>query len=64
MMESGHVIKAASEDDELSMMTLDKFTKILGVETGNMSLLTLPYGGIYLIGGVTAGLDSYLKNPS
>jgi len=22
----------------------------------------MPYGGIYLIGGVTAGLDSYLKD--
>jgi glucokinase len=30
------------------------------VETGNVALKTLPYGGIYLVGGVTIGLIPYL----
>jgi glucokinase len=66
-VESKHVIKAAltsdlDQYDECAAKAVDKFAQILGVETGNFALLTLPYGGIYLIGGVTAGLHSLLTN--
>lgn len=46
--------------DPLCMKTIEKFTSIFGAETGNMSLKVLPYGGVYLIGGVTKGIKSYL----
>ena len=47
-------------NDPLCMKTIEKFTQIYGTETGNMALKTLPYGGIYLVGGVTKGIQNYL----
>ena len=46
--------------DTLCMKVVDKFTEIYGVEAGNMALKTLPFGGIYLIGGVTTGIMEHL----
>lgn len=46
------------------MKVVEKFTENFGTETGNMALKCLPYGGVYLIGGVTNGIKDYLvKNP-
>ena len=46
--------------DPLCLKVIDKFTEILAVEVGNMALKTLPYGGIYLTGGVTMGIRDYM----
>jgi glucokinase len=46
--------------DPLCLKVVDKFTEILGVEVGNAALKTLPFGGIYLTGGVTAGIQDYM----
>jgi len=35
--------------------------EILAVEVGNMALKTLPYGGVYLVGGVTMGIMEFLE---
>ena len=43
---------------------MEKFTENYGTEAGNIALKTLPYGGVYLIGGVTAGIQSYLQENS
>ena len=43
------------------MKVVEKFTEILGVEVGDMGLKTLPYGGIYLVGGVTMGISDYMR---
>jgi glucokinase len=48
------------QKDPLCMKVVEKFTELFGVETGNFALKTLPYGGIYLIGGVTSGISDYL----
>lgn len=48
--------------DPLCMKVIEKFTSIFGTETGNLGLKVLPYGGIYLIGGVTNGIKDYLLN--
>ena len=53
---------AMKNNDRLCMKVVEKFTEILGVETGNLALKTLPFGGIYLIGGVTAGIQEYLTS--
>ena len=53
---------AMKNNDRLCMKVVEKFTEILGVETGNFALKTLPFGGIYLIGGVTAGIQEYLTS--
>jgi glucokinase len=43
------------------MKVIEKFTEIFAVEVGNMALKCLPYGGIYLTGGVTAGIQGYIQ---
>ena len=48
-------------NDPLCMKVVEKFTEIFAVEVGDMGLKTLPYGGIYLVGGVTYGLSDYLR---
>ena len=43
------------------MIVVEKFSEIYAIEIGNFALKTLPYGGIYLCGGVTMGLLQYLE---
>jgi len=51
---------AIKSKDPLCMKVVQKFTENFGTETGNLALKTLPFGGIYLIGGVTSGIQDYL----
>jgi len=37
------------------------FTKILGTVAGNLSLIHLPFGGVYLIGGVSRAFGPHLR---
>jgi glucokinase len=46
--------------DPLCRKVVEKFVEIFAVEAGNFALKTLPYGGLYLIGGVTNGLSHYI----
>jgi glucokinase len=48
------------KNDPLCLKVVEKFAEIFGTETGNLAVKTLPSGGIYLIGGVTAGMKKYL----
>lgn len=60
-LESKDIIKMGMENkDPLCMKVVERFTANFGTETGNLALKTMPYGGIYLIGGVTAGIKDYL----
>ena len=64
-IESKDIIQLAiNEKDPLCLKVVEKFTENYGTEAGNMALKTLPYGGVYLIGGVTAGIQSYLLENS
>mmetsp|Transcript_14302 Transcript_14302/g.22270 ORF Transcript_14302/g.22270 Transcript_14302/m.22270 type:complete len:255 (+) Transcript_14302:444-1208(+) len=54
------IIQAMQHKDPLCLKVVEKFAEIFGNETGNMALKTLPYGGIYLIGGVTNGIRGHL----
>lgn len=58
------VIQAAlDQKDPLCKKVVDKFIEIFAVQTGDTALKFLPYGGIYLIGGVTMGLrDQILQD--
>ena len=51
---------ALKKKDPLCIKVVEKFAEIYGVEVGNMALSVLPYGGIYLIGGVTMGITEHL----
>lgn len=60
-MTSHNIIEAAvKRKDPLCLKVVDKFAEIFGCEVGNTALKFLPYGGIYLIGGVTSGITEYL----
>jgi len=45
---------AARERDPLSKSTMDLFVELYGAEAGNLALKLLPYGGLYIAGGVAA----------
>ena len=54
---SHDVITAAIEKkDPLCNKVLDKFSEIFAVQAGDTALKFLPYGGVYLVGGVTMGI--------
>lgn len=38
------------------------FVRILGIVAGNLALIHLPFGGVYLIGGVTRAVTPYLSH--
>jgi len=40
---------------------IQKFAEIFATEVGNCALKYLPFGGIYLVGGVTQGILEYLE---
>jgi glucokinase len=59
---SGDIISAGmGRNDELCMKVIKKFSEIFAVEVGNVALKLLPYGGIYLVGGVATGIKDYLE---
>jgi len=60
-IDSHSIVEAAMvKKDHLCLKVVDKFAEIYGCEVGNMALSVLPYGGIYLIGGVTHGIAEHL----
>jgi len=48
------IAQAAEQGDRLSNATLDLFISAYGAETGNLALKFLPYGGLYIAGGIAA----------
>ena len=65
-IESKDIVKAAFREnpDPLCRMTVEKFAEILAVEVGNHALKTLPFGGVFLVGGVTHGISDLILNDS
>ena len=60
-MEAKDIINhGIKKKDPLCLKVVEKFAEIYGVEVGNAALKTLPFGGVYLTGGVTYGILDYL----
>lgn len=56
------ITKYAMEgSDELSKRTLDLFLSIYGTEAGNVALKFLPYGGLYIGGGIAPKIASKFR---
>lgn len=49
---AAEIMQALDQGDALAVETGRLFCRILGAEAGNLALVHLPFGGIYLIGGV------------
>lgn len=47
-------------DDDRAIEAARVFTRILGTVAGNLSLIQLPFGGVYLVGGVAQAFAPYL----
>jgi glucokinase len=51
----------ANGSDERALEAARIFTRILGTVAGNLALIQLPFGGIYLVGGVSRAFAPYLE---
>ena len=52
---------ALNKSDTLCLKTMDIFVEAYGAETGNIALKFLPYGGIYIAGGIAAKILPLMK---
>ena len=50
----------AARADPIAIETGRVFTRMLGTVAGNLALNTLPFGGVYLVGGVSRAITPYL----
>jgi glucokinase len=53
---------ALNKKCKVCMEVIDFFVEIYGAAAGNISLLMLPTGGVYLLGGLSIALEVYLRN--
>ncbi len=51
---------ATVHHDPMAMHALDLFIRIYGACAGNLALMTLPYSGLYIVGGIAPKLLEYL----
>ncbi|HIK56725.1 MAG TPA: glucokinase [Synechococcales cyanobacterium M55_K2018_004] len=56
------IAMAAAEGDRLCQQTMTMFATAYGAEAGNLALKLLPYGGLYLAGGIAAKNLDLLKS--
>jgi glucokinase len=52
---------AIKHKDILAMRALDVFIRMYGSVAGNLALTTLPYGGLYIVGGIAPKLLPQMK---
>jgi glucokinase len=53
---------AFKQSDRLCEKTMTMFIEAYGAETGNLALKLLPYGGIYITGGIAAKILPLMQN--
>lgn len=53
---------AMEKHDKLSQQTLQLFVEAYGAEAGNLALKLLPYGGLYVAGGIAAKIMPLIKD--
>lgn len=54
-------LSAVADEDFLSERTMQIFSETYGAEAGNLALKLLPYGGLYIAGGIAAKNLSLLR---
>ena len=59
---AAQIMQKASQGDENSKKVAQFLTTCAGSFFGDLALILLPFGGIYLIGGVARSLKEYLKS--
>ncbi len=61
-MSAGDIVQALASSDPRAEATGRVFVRMLGVTAGNLALTTLPFGGIFLAGGVSRAVAPYLDD--
>lgn len=51
-----------SRDDAIAIETGKTFSRVLGTVCGNLSLIQLPLGGVFLVGGVSRAFAPFLRD--
>jgi glucokinase len=59
---AAQVMDLADSGDAVARDALAFFVRILGTVTGNLSLIHLPFGGIFLVGGVARAVGPWLAD--
>ncbi len=54
-------IMATCDNDPMSTKAVASFVRLMGVVAGDLALTHLPFGGLYLIGGVARAMVPYLE---
>ncbi|MEM7554416.1 MAG: glucokinase [Cyanobacteria bacterium P01_A01_bin.84] len=53
---------ALKKSDRLSEQTMEIFVEVYGAEAGNLALKLLPYGGLYIAGGIAPKILTLIKS--
>jgi glucokinase len=53
---------AGSGDDLLARAALDMFVSIYGAQAGNLALLNLAFGGVYIAGGIAPKILNHITS--
>lgn len=59
---AAQIMDAAERGDRHALDALELFVGLLGTVAGNLSLIHLPFGGVYLCGGVARHIGPYLSS--
>lgn len=62
MLDNEEIIKSGLNGEcDICKETVDFFNSMYGSAAGNMSLIVIPTGGLYLLGGLSYALESHIK---
>ena len=59
---SARIMAAIAAGEEHALAAARLYTRILGANLGNLALIHLPFGGIFLIGGMARAMTPYLAD--
>ena len=60
-LKAADIMAAIAAGDAAAVETARLYVHLLGSELGNLALIHLPFGGIYLIGGVARAMTPYMS---
>lgn len=56
------ILPAAAQGAPIARATVDTFCRLLGQVAGDLSLIHLPFGGVYLVGGMAQAVTPHLND--
>jgi glucokinase len=60
MLSAAEIMAALAANDPLALRTAQNFVKFIGRVTGTLAMVHLPFGGVFMIGGVARAFTPYL----